>query len=475
MPVSFSRPRIILCAALACLAGCQPHDSDVGTLSPRGGGSETTLVGRVLDDSGRAVEGAAIWLRNEEDSPLDQGGIDSGSAGEAAAYSDADGKYRIDAVHTGLRYLIECRRSEGKAAAVFAEADDQDTVHAPDAVLRPTGTIRGRVRVPDSLLLGSSTTPTYAYIPGLWQRTTTEPGGTAFEIRDVPAGTYNLRLQPAYPHALTVIGMLELTGVHVGPGDTTDLGVVTLPSRASTTASPAYARDSEVVANFETTSGSQVNILDVSAVLGNRIVFLYDLSGLLAGISDRIKELDALEVIYLLSFRNESDSLAGPDGAPAKALSPAISELPHLRRLWLPQMPASGYPRWTGNFPALTSLNLSEAGLASIPDWVLERKRLTYLDLSGNRLEAIPADLSGMRNLRILALDGNGLHALPPVLLTMKSLQGVNLRRNRICATTPAERAWITRQDSLWTLQRDPLDGYPDTLAWEATQVCGTP
>jgi hypothetical protein len=460
------------CAAWACLAGCQSHESDLDSLSPRGGGSETTVVGRVLDDSGRGVAGAAVWMRNEEDSPLDQGGNDSGSAGEALAYSDEDGKYRIEGVHTGLRYLIECRRGEGKAAAVSADAADLDTVHAPDAVLRPTGTLRGRVLLPESSFAGTLTTPAYVYIPGLWQRTVTGMDDPAFEIRDVPAGTYSLRAQPAYTNPLATLGILELNGITIESGDTTDVGDVYFPMRAATTASEAYARDSAAAADFRIDQEYPIPVADYSAVLGNRIILLYDLSGgFLAGISDRVRELDALELVSFNGFRVSRDSL-NPDG-PAIPISPALSELPHLRQLWLPYVHASDLPRWTGSFPALTSLNLSNVGLYSIPDWVLERKRLTYLGLGANGLEAVPDALARLRGLRVLDLSENRLDALPPILMKMKSLQGVNLRRNRICSLAQVERDWIAHQDSLWIRQRDPLDTRPDTLSWEATQDCG--
>lgn len=465
---------LLLGAAWACLAGCQPHDGNVGTLSPRGGGSETTVVGRVLDDSGRAVAGASIWMRGEDDSPLDRGSAESGSAGEALAYSDADGTYRIDGVPTGLRYLIECRRSEGKAASVFAEAGNQDTVHAPDAVLRPTGALRGRIVVPDSLPEFLSNSDLYVYIPGLWQTVVTKADGRAFLLPDLPAGNYTLRCHAAYPAMLAQVNMLEVPAP-IRPGETTDVGELTLPARAANPPSEAYARDSAAIASFGTAFGEPVTVRDFSAVLGNRVIFLYDLGNMLAGVPDRVRELDALEVVYLLNFRATANCDLPFEECPPKSISPALSELPHLRRLWLPGFPAKGYPRWTGSFPALANLELSSAGLDSIPEWVLERKRLTALNLAANPLKTIPASLSGLRELRILDLTATDLESLPTVLPKMKSLQGTNLRYNRICSPTAAETAWITEQDSLWIRQKDPLEPAVDTVTWQATQSCGTP
>jgi hypothetical protein len=390
------------------------------------------------------------------------------------AYSDANGRYRIDDVHTGLRYLIECRRGIGRAAAVFAQAEEEDTIHAPDAVLRPTGTVRGRIKYPDSTEMGALLRSVYAYLPGLWQESVANPDTPAFEIRDVPAGTYVLRLQPAFAPTLSTIGILEVAEVKVEPGETTDVGELTLPLRAATTGSAAYARDSAAVASFGLTYDTLPQVDRYTAVLGNRIVKLYDLTGTLGGITDRVRDLDALESIFLLGFPTAQDSL-NPDRVWPKPLSPAISELPHLRSLWLPFVPASGYPQWTGTFPALTSLDLDSTGLTSIPAWVLERKRLADLELSQNAIALIPETLAGLRNLRVLGLAYNRLAALPPILLKMKSLQGVNLRHNRICSTTAEEKAWILRQDSLWSQQLDPLEGTTDTTAWEATQVCGAP
>ena len=100
MPAPLSR--LLLFAAPACLAvliGCEPQENHVTILNPRGGGSETTFNGRVLDDSGRAVAGAVVRAREADDLPFDLAHGDT--AGAAAAITDSESLYRLDGLRAG--------------------------------------------------------------------------------------------------------------------------------------------------------------------------------------------------------------------------------------------------------------------------------------------------------------------------------------------------------------------------------------
>lgn len=466
------KPALLMSACLLLLTGCV-FEKDPNAPALQGGGSETTLSGRVVDASGAPVSGAAIRVRNQDDPPPNLFSSDSGEAvSPPQAFTDSDGLYRLSGLASGS-YYVECRGEAGGpqgAALLPAEIDAQDSLRLPDAVLRPTGSIRGRISVPPDAP-SSGFSAVYVYIPGMWKRRIADQlNGYAFHITDIPAGRYTLLLQPAYPASLSRWNILELT-MDVGSGDTLELDSLSLPVRAALQDS-AYSKDSAAAwAFYQAALDSDqyqepVWVAMHTAVLGNRITMLYDLNGSIKGLPKEILGLDALEYIYLIGL---------PDGIGLRPIpiAPEISNLPHLKTLKLVMYDLKRTPAWTGTFPALTTLVLNETG--GFPEWVLEVPTLANLTLTSGSVTGLPKEITRLRNLRTLNLEANQLKALPPELMTMRTLQGVRLRMNQLCHTTVAEKAWIGRQDSLWTAQADPLAFWrgQDSVGWEESQVCG--
>jgi hypothetical protein len=456
---------------LILLTGCV-FEKDAGAPLLRGGGSETTLSGRVLDATGAPVPGAAIRVRPQDDPPPNLFSSDSGeSVSPPLAYTGPDGHYRLTGLASGS-YFVECRGASGGpqgAAVLPAEVDAQDSLRLPDAVLRPTGSVRGRITAPPVDF--GPLHAVFVYVPGLWKRKIAdESNGYAFHITDIPAGKYTLVLQPAYPASLAQWNILELT-MDVASGDTLELDSLTLPRRAMLQ-NPMYSKDSAAAwAYYQATldSGQDADADWVpyhTAVLGNRIIMLHDVSGSPKRLPKEILALDALESIYLLGW--PADGFLHPI-----SIAPEISNLPHLKSLRLEYFDLKSTPAWTGSFPALTTLSLSEG--AGFPEWVLEVPALAKLALKGCSVTGLPKGITRLRNLRILDLEANVLKSLPPELMRMESLQGVRVRMNRLCNTTAEEKAWIGRQDSLWIAQADPLvfGSTRDTVGWEETQICG--
>jgi hypothetical protein len=443
-------------------------DKEAVATARQGGGSETTLTGRVVDADGKPVSGVAVRIRLEGDLPPNLFSADSAEATDLPlAYTDPDGTFRLPGRTSGS-YFVECRSNDDGAALLRAEIAAQDTLHLPDAVLQPTGAIKGR-------LAGAMDTEafpvppiSYVYIPGLWKRDIADgKNGFTFLLKDLPAGRYTLRIQPSFLSGLAQSKIMEIPDVEVRPGDTLDLDSLAIAKRTGLQ-DPAYSRDSLAVfelykANLSPDQTPDPHWVESSTgVIGNRITMLLNFPGEIHKIPDAIQSLDALEVIYL----------AGPTYSPSDIeISAEISRLPHLRRLWLYGYDLSHLPAWTGTFPELTSLALVRVD--KFPDWILNLVSLTSLDLVTNGLEGLPKDFTRLRNLRVLDLGGNGLRTLPPQLMAMKSLQGVSLRGNRLCSTTAEEKAWISRQDSLWIAQEDPLMYMPNDKSWEETQQCG--
>lgn len=451
-------------AALLLLAGCMLNKEDHSP-AVQGGGSETTVTGRVVDANGAPVPGAAIRIRPENDTPPNLYSADSSEAvDQPVAYSGPDGGFRLPGLASGS-YFVECRAAANQAALLQAEISGHDSLHLPDAVLRPTGAIKGRIIEPmDGSNRGFSAV--YVYIPGLWKRQVVmDQSGFGFLLKDIPAGKYTLRLQPAFPSMLAQWNILELRDVEVTPGDTLDLDSLSLPERKGIQDS-MYTQDSAMAWAYHLASlapGEEPEsgwVERHTGVIGNRIKMLYELALPSHGVPKEIQTLSGLESIIIYSLTDSS----------VRSIAPEISTLPHLNRLSLMNCDLKNLPAWTGSFPALTVLDLSEVD--RFPEWVLELGSLRRLSL-GQNLTSLPKEIGRLKNLVVLNLAGNQLQALPPELLRMKSLQGVSLRGNRLCETTAEEKAWIERQDSLVIKEADPLSSIPDTLGWEATQRCG--
>jgi hypothetical protein len=455
-----------MAATLLLLPGCMP-DKEIRAMARQGGGSETTITGRVVDITGTPVPGAAVRMRLEDDLPLNLFSPDSGEVTDLPlAHTDQDGTFRLPGRASGS-YFVECRSPANGAALLRAEIASQDTLRLPDAVLRPTGAVKGRIAAP---MENGEVAPwfysNYVFIPGLWKRDiASQENGFGFLLKDVPAGRYTLRVQPAFPSSLSWWKILEVPDVEVGSGDTLDLDSLSLPERTGLQDS-AYTRDSLAIhsiylANPDSNRGPDSGWVEAhTAVIGNRITMFVSFDTPLQCIPKEIRSLDALEVIYMLGL-GDSNRLD---------VAPEVSSLPHLKRLWLVNFDLSRLPAWTGTFPELTSLELNRVD--AFPEWVLELGRLSYLELGGDLLP-IPETLDRLRSLHTLNLSGNELASFPRVLMGMPSLQGVNLRRNRLCSTTAEEKAWIAHQDSLWWAGADPLMYMPDTAGWESTQRCG--
>lgn len=462
------RPNLgaILCAAF--LAACMT-DKDTPLQQSRGGGSETTLAGIVRDDSGNPVAGASLRLRAQDDPPPNLFSKDSGEAVAAPlAYTLADGSYRLTGIVEG-QWFLECRAGDRRAALLRVETgrgDGKDSLTLPDAILQPTATVRGMVRFADDSGFAADT---YVFIPGLWKRTVAKPlEGFAFQLNDIPAGTYTLVVQPAYPATLSRWKISERP-ITLAPGQTLDLDSVFLAARTGMQ-DPAYSRDSAAAWAFHLASldsGAMPRydwVLAHTAVTGNRITMLYDFDASVFRIPPEVKALDALEVIYVMG-------LPGPTGKPF-TIAPEVSTLPNLRRLWLPLLNLEPLPAWTGTFPALASLDLGSTGLKTFPEWVLGVKNLTTLMLAGHNFTALPKEFTELKKLRALELSGNAFASVPEPLRRMPGLQAVRLRGNRLCDLDAETKAWLSRGDSAWQAQTDPL--FPvDTVGWEETQVCG--
>jgi hypothetical protein len=499
-----------LLAAILLMAGC---------VDGGGSGSETTLAGvtgRVVDAQGQPLEGAAVRIRPEE--ALSSGRLGTGGSGDepAAAYTKADGTFLVEGLAAG-DYNVECRASGG---AALLQAHVEDTlVHLPDAVIRPTGALRGRIARPSEgypVLAG-----VYVSIPGLPIGTLVQLYGrtdSSFVLGNIPAGVYTVAILPGYGSDLERYKISNLAGIRIEPGDTTDIGSLSLPLRAGPQDS-AYLRDSSAFAAW-----LQANVITENyggiienGVTGNRITMLWEVGRALTRLTPDLDALDqvdyvnflapedsgqytlagaselghlhALRTLGLRNYRLEGDlewlgSLTNLEeisiGYAGRRVFPsAVENLPYLRTLSLYADSLDVLPASVGKMKQLLYLDLGQSILVELPSELGELRNLQELHLYGNRFASLPPVVLALRSLRRLTLTDNRLASLPRELMTMPGLRGLNVRGNRLCGLSQEWKDWLKYQDSLWYGKEDTSvfkipKGTLDS-GWEAGQRCGTP
>jgi Leucine-rich repeat (LRR) protein len=114
----------------------------------------------------------------------------------------------------------------------------------------------------------------------------------------------------------------------------------------------------------------------------------------------------------------------------------AVSMLPSLRVLSLPQCGLTTSPSSPANLTRLRKLDLSSNAIntSTVDAWFWNVPTLTYLDLSGNSLSSpFPDAIGNMTGLQVLNLDGNGMVGMiPATLQRLCSLQVLDVTVNQI-------------------------------------------
>jgi hypothetical protein len=412
-------------------------------------------------------------------------------------------------------YFVECRASGG---AAWLQASVKDTlVRLPDAMILPTGAIRGRIG-------GTGESPSglhgaYVSIQGMPNGiflSSIFPDTVAFSLGDIPAGPHTVIVRPGYARDMDFFKVLVLPSVGIESGDTTDLGFFGLPLREGMQDS-AYLRDSAALAAVNEASGAEPGWSITSGVTGNRITMLFafgldqikltpDLAALdqvdflnfhamydsgvhtLSGASE-IAHLRELRTLGLWKYRVEGgmewvrsltkleEISVGFTGL--KAFPGPLTDLPFLHTLYLNGDSLGVLPASVGKMKQLRYLALSASGLAGLPSEIAELRNLRGLYLAGNLFTSLPQAVLALDSLRTLDMGGNQLGSLPREIMAMPGLRGLNVRGNRLCGLSQEWKGWLEKQDSLWYGQADTStfklpEGTLDS-GWEAGQRCGTP
>lgn len=181
------------------------------------------------------------------------------------------------------------------------------------------------------------------------------------------------------------------------------------------------------------------------------------------GIECMPDQSDVLHVVSL-SFGALSDDTAFPTCDTDSFISPAISRLPHLKRLFFYQCCKGNpqpIPKALGLLSnSLESLVLRENGhVGSVPPELGNLTRLHTLDLFGNNLNSvIPTTLSNLTHLQLLDLSNNKLVGGIPSLEPLTSLNILDLHLNLLSGTVQASIGHLNSLVKL-DLSRNNLSG----------------
>jgi protocatechuate 3,4-dioxygenase beta subunit len=152
--------------------------------------SGAVLEGKVLDTSGSPVQGARVRFGSLDPPPA---GIDANYRDPEDPVTESDGTFRLEGLIPG-RYRLTAE-AEGAAPSAAVEAS---TGSGTASVLRlaQAFVIAGNVRGPGGGPISGVEVQIQQPVDGGWrtvERGPTAPDG-AFEIRDIPAGTYRVRV-----------------------------------------------------------------------------------------------------------------------------------------------------------------------------------------------------------------------------------------------------------------------------------------
>lgn len=168
--------------------------TDLGEISPRRG---FTVTGDVTDANGNLVADAEVTILNSHRRSLIENPMIARLQGDFVTVTDKRGRYRID----GVTHLALDRRANLRVRRPDIDAILPQMIPAGDLtrniVLQPSGTISGTAPGPDGSVV------VYSFTPNGFVFADIRNG--AFEVHDLPAGTYSVHVGRFGSKQVTVV------------------------------------------------------------------------------------------------------------------------------------------------------------------------------------------------------------------------------------------------------------------------------
>jgi phosphohistidine swiveling domain-containing protein len=189
------------------------------------GGTETgnaKICGTLyLQDGKTPAQGAEVYLRRKTLPEVSSGSVKKHAEDIASVVTDANGKFTIDSVDTGI-YVIEGISGNNMVLIDSIHKTCQDLGIAVSDTLKPAGAIKGFVK----MAKGGNPSGTLVLAYGVNRFASVDSNGS-FKFSTLARGRYNLSVRPL---ATAVnYGNLDTSAVPVKTGDTTNMDTLSLP------------------------------------------------------------------------------------------------------------------------------------------------------------------------------------------------------------------------------------------------------
>ena len=220
--------RIAFASAAACvyasilLSACGDHQQVAGGWIDTETGKKVSGV--IKRDDGQPAAGALIQLRpsdylGRDPSSEDTAGVSAAGGSRLDGVCDSTGYYSFDSVAVGS-YSLEARNQEINAVLIkFEIRQEGHGVSLAPAIVRPVGSITGRVRFSDDV-----PGPALVRIRGLERAVLADPATGVYTFGNVPQGTYTLYFTGLEP----LVSPQEKPGVSFTAGFGTNAGETVL-------------------------------------------------------------------------------------------------------------------------------------------------------------------------------------------------------------------------------------------------------
>ena len=204
---------------LISLAGLQCATDPVST----GNTKQSMIKGTVRDINGNAVNGATILIQDKKHLADVSGSLGKKASGvtNIILTTDQNGNYSLESIVPG-NYVVEGKdasRNVGLNSSVKVESYES-SVTVPVVTLKPAGAIKGIIKLsgvddPRKVFLLAFGVDKYARV---------NSDGT-FKFTGLAEGNYDLRVLPL----LDNYSVVDTNNIAVASGDTTDLGILSVP------------------------------------------------------------------------------------------------------------------------------------------------------------------------------------------------------------------------------------------------------
>lgn len=413
----------ILIYLFLSLMGCSSTEVS-GTGSQAGNGIVTATI--VYNDS-TVAGGAEVYIRNANF-------LKDTSDSQTENYSvlvDSYGKLNVS-MDTDNDYILEIRDNSGYSVLVICStaAYTSDTLNFDTLYMERVSEFYGTVDVSNI----PKDVPVYVQVYGMNKIEKVDSLGK-FQFKDMPHGTYNLKILPYHPDYLAV----DSQKVALGADDSIEAGTFLLPHD--------FWKDTVIIREILDLNG--LNSLGVESVVKrDPMGRIRDLLLLDRGIDTLPPSIGNLQLHFLLLAKNNIKMIPGELG---KMLS--------LERLVLAKNRISSFPAELVELRNLRDLDLNENSLSSLPPDCGKLRYLKSFKCTRNSLTSIPASIGMIENLKVLDLYDNEISILPFEIIYLKNLEMLDVDYNRLRGLPTEIADWVdqySRNEEWFATQSNP-------------------